>query len=268
MPAVTDGSIYFYGVIRGDHAGPLAGLTAIGGQGEVFGMSYRELTVVVSEATAERYEVSRANVLGHEAVVSSLMADYTLLPGRFGSVRKKDSIIEELLVPYYEPLLEQLTRVDGKVEVSLIVRWASIQPAVAEIVAADPWLRNARRRLQIAKASQNMKLDVGKRIEQALAAKRFEEAAAIVFALKAFTPPDGVHLNEPGEEAKVLDGAFLITRDSVQEFTEAVTDYDAQFGGRYLMSIGAPAAPYGFVPSLEASIPRQSRPRRRDRVRR
>ena len=264
----TPTSVYFYGVVRGEHAGPLTGLTPLDGDGVVFGIAYRDLTVVVSEARKERYEVSRRHVLGHEAVVAALMESYTVLPARFGSVRKRDTIVDELLVAYYEPLHEQLTRVGGLVEVGLIVRWPAIQPLVAEIVAADPWLRSARKRLAAAKASHNMRLDVGKRIEQALAAKRSAEAAKIVNALTTFTPEDGVHMNEHGEEGKVLDAAFLIRRDEVDAFTQAVKDYDSRFEGRYLMLIGAAAAPYRFVPSLEASIPRQQRGRRRERVRR
>jgi len=193
---------------------------------------------------------------------------YTVLPARFGSVRDRNVIVDELLVSFYDALHTQLERVDGMVEVGLVVRWASIQPMVAEVVAADPWLRAARRRLAVARVSQDLRLDVGKRIEQSLAAKRLAEATEIVNALKSCAATDGVHLNEHSEEAKVLDASFLLRRDLTGAFAEAVQVYDSTFDGRYLMSVGAPTAPYGFVPSLETAVPRQPRSRRRDRVRR
>lgn len=262
-------SVYFYGVVRGEHSGPIAGLTSIDGEGPVYGITYHDLTVIVSDAVKERYQVSRQHVLGHEAVVTALMAGYTVLPARFGSIRDRNAIVDELLVAYYELLHAQLTRVEGMVEVGLIVRWSNIQPMVAEIVAADPWLRAARRRLAIARTSQNMRLDVGKRLEQSLAAKRQAEAAEIVTVIKSYAAPDGVNFNSNGEEeGKVLDASFLVSRGQLDAFIEAVKVYDNRFDGRYLMTLGTPTAPYGFVPLLEAAIPRGERVLRRERVRR
>lgn len=268
MSDIATTSVYFYGVVHGEHSGPMAGVTPIDGEGQVYGITHRELTVIVSDARKERYEVSRQHVRGHEAVVTALMEGYNVLPARFGSVRRRDEIVDELLVAYYETLQAQLKRVEGMIEVSLIVRWSNVQPIVAEIVAADPWLRSARRRLVTARASQNLRLDVGKRIELSLAAKRLAEAAEIISALKSYVPPDGVRSNDHGEEAKVLDSSFLVSRDKIDAFTEAVRVYDSSFDGRYLMVVGTPTAPYGFVPLLEAAFPRKERVRPRDRGRR
>lgn len=272
MTEAVCSSVYFYGVVRGDHSGPLAGVTSVDGDGSVYGIAYRDLTVIVSDAQKERYEVSRRNVLGHEVVVTALMERFAVLPARFGSVRNRDAIVGELLETYYEPLHAQMERVDGMVEIGLVVRWFNIKSIIAEVAAADPWLREARRRLGLTQASQNMRLDVGKRVEQSLAAKRFSERAEIVDALKKCAAPDGVHLNEHGEEALVLDASFLVHRAAIDAFTAAVMAYDSNVDGRYIMTVGTPAAPYAFVPHLESEFPRRGnereRSRRRERVRR
>ncbi len=268
MSEAVGSSVYFYGVVRGDHSGPLAGVTSVDGDGPVYGIAYRDLTVIVSDAQKERYEVSRRNVLGHEAVVTALMERFAVLPARFGSVRNRDAIADELLETYYEPLRAQIERVDGMVEIGLVVRWFNIKSIIAEIVAADPWLREARRRLATSQASQNMRLDVGKRVERSLTAKRLAEGDDIVNALKECAAQDGVHLNEHGEETMVLDASFLVHRDGIDAFTAAVKAHDSNIDGRYVMTVGAPAAPYGFVPQLESALPRRGRERGRRRVRR
>ncbi|MEI6622607.1 MAG: GvpL/GvpF family gas vesicle protein [Actinomycetes bacterium] len=265
---VAPAPVYFYGVVRGEHAGPMAGVTAIDGEGEVYGIAHRELTVIVSDAHQQRYEVSRQHVRGHEAVVTALMDGYSVLPARFGSVRDRNSIVDELLVAFYEPLHVQLEQVEGMMEVGLIVRWVDMAPVIAEIVADDPWLRAARRRLAISRVSQNMRLDVGKRIEASLEAKRLAEADAIVAALAPLYAPDGVNRNDHSEEGRVLDAAFLVGRDKFEAFDDAVRAYDSGFEGRYTMEVGTPTAPYGFVPLLETVLPRNERVRRRGRSRR
>lgn len=268
MSDIATTSVYFYGVVRGEHSGPIEGVTPIDGEGQVYGITYRDLTVIVSDARKERYEISRQHVLGHEAVVIALMEGYNLLPARFGSIRDRNVIVDELLVAYYEPLHAQLKRVEGMIEIGLIVRWLNVQLIIAEIVAADPWLSAARRSLAMGRASHNMRLDVGKRIEQSLAAKRLTESGEIVSALKSCVPQDGVHFNDHGEEGKVLDVSFLVGRDHLDAFAEAVKAYDSSFNGRYLMAVGTPTAPYGFAPLLEAAILRQNGVRRQNRVRR
>jgi hypothetical protein len=267
MPATDTERVYFYGVVAGAHEGPMGDLTPIDGEGQVYGLAYDDLTVVVSDAHKERYEVTRKHVLGHEAVVTALMADYRLLPARFGSVRPREAIVEELLVAFHDPLSMHLQRLAGHVEVTLHVKWTDFQPIVAEVVAADSWLRAARKRMATSRTSQNVRLDVGKRLEQALAAKRISEGAAIVEGLQKLMHIDGVVQNEDPAESTVLNAAFLLGIGQVDEFTQAVQSYDSQFEGRYFMALGNPAAPYAFVPQLETIIARRDRPRR-ERVRR
>ena len=266
--ALATNSVYFYGVVRGDHAGVLAGVTPIDGEGDVYGIAYRDLTVMVSDARKPRYEVSRKNVLGHEAVVTALMAAYTLLPARFGRLRHLDEIVDELLVRFYEPLHAQLDYVQDRVELGLIVRWSNVQSMVAEIVATDPWLHAAGRQMAASRSSQNLRLEVGKRMEQALVDKRMFEGAQIVAALTPLVARDGVHINDYGDEVEVLNALFLVSRDQVDAFTAAVLAYDRGCGSRYLMAVGAPTAPYGFVPLLEASTSGDDHVLGRARVRR
>ncbi|MGV1005618.1 MAG: GvpL/GvpF family gas vesicle protein [Candidatus Nanopelagicales bacterium] len=258
--------VYFYGVVAGAHEGPIPGLTPIDGEGEVYGLAHDDLTVVVSDTHKERYEVTRRHIMAHEAVVSGLIKEYQLLPARFGSVRPLDLIVEELLVAFHPQLANHLGRLSGHLEVALKVNWAQFQPIVAEAVAADPWLQSARKRLATSRTSQNVRLDVGKRLEQALALKREQEAAALVEGLRELIKIDEVKRNEDPNESTVLNASFLLESGLVDDFTTAVQTYDSRWEGRYDMTLGNPAAPYAFVPQLEAIISRHER--RRERARR
>lgn len=262
MSSDTNGSVYFYGVVRGELADTLAGVTPIDGEGDVYGIAYKELTAIVSDAHRARYEVSRRHVLGHEAVVTALMERHDVLPARFGSVRGRTEIVDELLVAHYDACNAQIARVAGMIALGLKVSWAQVQSIIAEIVAGDPKLQVARRRMAAGHASQNLRLDVGKRVEQMLGAKRVAEAADIVKALAPYAAHDGVCHNDLGDEAEVLDAAFLVSRARVEEFREAVTSYDRHRGERYRVRLATPTAPYGFVTSLEKVVSQEERARR------
>jgi gas vesicle protein GvpL/GvpF len=258
-----DRVVYFYGVVRGELSGPLPDVTPIDGDGtgEVYGIRYRGLTAVVSDARRDRYEVSRRNLLGHEAVVTCLMQRHDLLPARFGSIRPSARVLEELLVRHYESLCAQFERVAGRQELGLKVSWAQIQSVITEIVARDTRLRAARRWMANAAAPHSLRLEIGRRVERALDAARAAEAAEIVRVLAPLTADDGVRHNDHCGEAMILDAAFLVSRERITEFQAAVARYDQAMAERYRMRLTTPAAPYGFVTPLEATVPQRDRTR-------
>ncbi len=244
-------AVYLYGVIR-DGAAVVLDVPPISGEGPVYTIPHRGLAAVVSDVVGEsplpRYELTRKNVRGHQAVVDGVMRTSDILPTRLGTVLPSaQAVVEELLEKRWAELGRLLERVAGRVELGLKVSWTDLQRVFREIVAADRDLRALRDRLakHPRAVTHEARLELGGRAAQALAAKREGEADELVAALE----PQAVSVrrNDPISELMVLNAAFLVDRRRTEAFEAAVEDLDRANGGRLGFLLAGPLPPYNFV---------------------
>lgn len=238
--------VYFYGVISGAHNLDDIGAVPIGGDGRVYGISYDGLTGVVSDATQERFALRRKNMLSHEEVVEAVMAHWDILPARFGHQLPGRHIVVHKLKLYGDEMREQLERVAGCVEIGVKVSWTTIGEIFNEITGDDPRLAALRDRM-VRRPTRGLQMQVGERVAKAITAKRGREADVVISALSPIAVTEGVVSNETIEDEMVANLAFLVDRDSVDTFGEAVGSVDARCPGRYRIQITEPLPPYNFV---------------------
>src|SRR3954454_2107410 len=123
-------STYLYGVIRRPGANSkLTAKTLGNGVGDPPArarmIEHRDLSAIVSTVdgpigTQAGAKVLRRDMAAHSALQSRVLAIRTILPARFGMVMPSDrAVIDGLLEPHYEQLLDDLERLKGKVELSL-----------------------------------------------------------------------------------------------------------------------------------------------------
>jgi Gas vesicle synthesis protein GvpL/GvpF len=246
---MTDGAggVYLYGVTR---AGDALVLDAppITGEGPVYTIAHRGLAAVVSDGLLQRYELTRKNVRGHQAVVDSVMRTTDILPTRLGTVLPSvSSVVEDVLEKRWAELRGLLERIGGRVELGLKVSWTDLQRVFREVVAADRDLRALRDRLARRRtgATYEARLDLGDRAAKALEAKRTDEAEELVAALE----PRAVSVcrNDLISELMVLNAAFLVERRGTEAFEDTVRDLDHRNGGRLGFMLAGPLPPYNFV---------------------
>lgn len=77
------------------------------------------LAAVVSDTTADPVPVKESALWAHERVVEQLMVKGAVLPMRFGSLVRDDSVVRDLLVERQEELIATLQRVKGAVELGV-----------------------------------------------------------------------------------------------------------------------------------------------------
>lgn len=250
---MTEGAtaVYLYGVIR-DGDAVVLDVPPISGEGPVYTIPHRGLAAVVSDVVGEfplpRYELTRKNVRGHQAVVDRVMQTSDILPTRLGTVlRSPQSVVEDLLEKRWAELGGALERIAGCVELGLKVTWTELQRVFREIVAADRDLRALRDRLAKHPRAVTLeaRLELGGRAAQALAAKVEREADELVAALE----PQALSVcrNEPISELMVLNVAFLVDRRRIEAFEAAVQDLDRANGERVDFLLAGPLPPYTFV---------------------
>lgn len=247
---MTSGALYLYGVTRhGGGDGDLdVDVTPIGGEGRVFPLVHGGLAAVVSEARAERYELSRRNVRGHQAVLDALFERRTVVPARFGTVvTGADALVADLLEGRHAELTALLERLDGQVELGLKASWSDLNRVFIDIVAASPELRAARDRLarRGGAVGYEQRVELGRRAAAALEVRSEREGDALLDALGPLA--GAVRRNETLGDAMVLNAALLMERTRTAALDAALAVLDADRGGSLVFTLSGPFPPYSFV---------------------
>jgi hypothetical protein len=238
--------VYLYGVIR-DGDAVVLDVPPINGEGTVRLIRHRGLAAVVSDNPLPRYELTRKNIRGHEAVVDGVMRTADILPTRLGTVLPSaQSVVDGVLEKRWAELGRLLDRIAGRVELGLKVSWMDLQCVLREVVAGDRDLRALRDRLaRHAKVTYEARLELGGRAAQLLTAKREQEADELVAALQQQAVD--VCRSDPISELMVLNAAFLVERQSTEAFEAVVQGLDDADGGRLGVMLAGPLPPYSFV---------------------
>ncbi|MDZ7578942.1 MAG: GvpL/GvpF family gas vesicle protein, partial [Candidatus Nanopelagicales bacterium] len=224
----------------------LAAIPTIDGEQGLFGIKHGDLTAVVSEARRERYQVSRKFMLGHEAVVEAAMSVQGILPARFGMVQDGASIVDDLLAPHHDRLVNELSSTAGCIEVGVKISWKDLQEIIAGIVAGDPILQAARKRLG-PRTPQRTRLDIGKRVERAIEKAKAAESGRLLEELKESGGPVEVSVGKCIAEKMVVNASFLVRKVAEDLFTSAIEAFDKATNDRYLVQVVGPLPPYSFV---------------------
>ncbi|MBU4174830.1 MAG: GvpL/GvpF family gas vesicle protein [Actinobacteria bacterium] len=244
MPGVGK---YIYCIIESSNErnfGPIG----IGGRGDnVTTVGYRDLSVVVSNSTMEKYVISRENMMAHEKVVEGVMRDYTVLPVRFCTIATSAEDLRNLLRRRYPEFKNLLRDMDGKVELSLKVLWADMKAIYSEIVAENPGIARLRNKVNRMPGSRSYqgKISLGEKVKDALDKKRDREARTMLKALKGACVD--CRENNTFGDSMIMNAAFLVDRFHEKEFDSLVHDLENDMGERVVLSYVGPAPPYNFV---------------------
>jgi hypothetical protein len=247
MTAEDGACVYIYGVIRDDR--PLTvSAPPVSGAGVVYRIAHRGLAAVVSDGSLPRYELTRTNIRGHQAVLDCVMRTADVLPARLGAtLPSAEEVVEDLLEERHAELVRLLDYVNGRVELNLKVSWIDLQHAFREVVAEDRGLRALRDRLAThdGAAGYDARIRLGDRAGQALAAKRTREADRLAATLAPYVVKE--RRNDPMSDLMILNAAFLVDRQRAVAFEEAVTGLDGVNQGRLSFLLAGPLPPYNFV---------------------
>jgi|SRR3954454_4286609 hypothetical protein len=186
----------------------------------------------------------RRDMRAHANVLNKVVAlGGTVLPAAFGLIFPQGNLLaERFLRPRHRVLDAQLTRLDDAVEVTLKVMYVEGQ-ALAEVVAESPRLAQAGGR------GLESKIELGKRVANALRAKRDRDAQAILTALSPAARDAKLNDNgdRPGTELTVLNASLLVPRKTLPKFDQALAQLNRASTGRLQFDCVGPLPPYSFV---------------------
>ncbi len=195
-----------------------------------------------------RLRPTRANMLPYHTVLSEVMKTTTIVPMKFGYAAPGEEAVRNGVVVDRARIDELLDRVDGRVQMSLQIKWG-VDNFFEQFVAMDADLRELRDEIFAAGDAPSFEeqFALGKMFAERMAVHRDEQERRIVEGLG---PCFQDHRElAPRSEEMVADLAFLVDRDGVAAFTEQLHRTAEGFPDEYVFACRGPLAPFDFVGS-------------------
>lgn len=214
---------------------------------EVHTLNANDMACVISSISMTKYLVNRENMMAHAQVIEGVMADYTVLPIRFGTVASSADEVRSFLMKRHQEFRNLLRSKDNKVELGLKVFWLDMESIYKEISSASNEVITLKNKMQKMekKLSLDEKITFGEKVKKKLDEKREEEAEEIIQKLRSYYI-DFV-MNDTFADRMVLNCAFLIDRTQEREFDDQIEELTEKYKDRYKFSYVGPSPPFNFV---------------------
>lgn len=238
-------SHYIYGVIQSEkerNFGPIG----IAGGDEVYTILYRDLAPVVSDSlppalTALATEEVLRYLFAHQSVIEKVMNDHTVIPFKFGTTASSSEEVGRILERGYANLKDALKSMEGKVELDVVATWNK-----------DLAFKDISREEEIIKFKQGLgpqpssedKVKLGRIVEAFLTKRKGKLAAEIIDALSQVALDFCLH--DTAGAAMIINGAFLIPMERLEDFDQRLEEIDKRHEGRLDFRRLGPLPPYSF----------------------
>lgn len=225
------------------------GAIGIGARGdEVLTIGYNDLSMVVSSHPFGKFTISPENMLAHERVIEEVMKEFDeVLPVRFGTIASSADEIRNLLDRGYRKFKGALRDMEHKVELGVKGTWKDMDVIFKEIVKENKKIKELKKIIQNEADKENIQLktEVGKMVEAALAKKKENEAQDIADIFKKISVE--YKLNKTITEDMFMNGAFLVDKGREKEFDNIMDELSKKYEDRIKFNYAGPLPVFNFV---------------------
>jgi Gas vesicle synthesis protein GvpL/GvpF len=243
---VTDlaGQVYVYGVIAasGDTAPQVEGIEAA----PVRLVGRPELGALVSDLGTDGLSAPKA-VRAHWRVLEEASQDATIVPVRFGMVMEsEDAVVTRLLEANQETLSALLHDLADKVQLTVKGKYDEDR-MLREIVQSTPAVAELNERLRTVsvEAAYYDRIRLGELVAAEVDHRRVADTVAAVARLGPLA--EAVREQEVREPSAAYDLAFLVRRETIDDFSKGVRELDREVGDRIELSYVGPSPAYSFA---------------------
>jgi hypothetical protein len=207
------------------------------------------LAAIVSRLPERRMRVRRRDLMRHLRTLEAAFESGTVVPCSFGTVLQSETAVEsELLVSRREELMRLLNRLEGRVQMNVKAVYDE-EEILREVVAADSAIAALRQRTrERGDAAYYENVRLGELVSTALAQRRAQDEELVLGRLLA-EADDAV--SEQAGEMHVLKASFLVSRERLERFDDALDALAASEAPRLRFESFGPLPPTAFA-SLEA----------------
>jgi len=238
-------ALYLYGVTWANAARSQPGAGVHGESVEA--VPYRELAGLTSAVESTKVPAKRRDLLRHAEVLGAALVHGTVLPLRFGVVFENGTtLVEEFLAPRYAELVELLRKFEGRVELSVKAFFRE-DVILAEIVRGNPRIARLREATRAASEASThpLRVELGERVAAELQDRTLRYRQALLDRLSRLAVE--IQVDQQPIEHQVLGASFLVERDRVAAFDDAMNELAKQQAERMHFKYMGPLAPHSFV---------------------
>ena len=235
---------YVYGVVPAAAEPPAR--SGIGGAA-VQTLVSGDAAALVSDVPEGELVAGREELTVHAQVLEDALESGVVLPMRFGAVMSDaDAVKEQLLDRHHDTLLAQLAELEGKVELHLRAVFEETA-LMTEVVRENPDIAALREALhgQDEDATYYDRIRLGEMVAAAVEGKRESEGQEILDVLSPLAL--AVETGELSHERMALNASFLVERERIAAFDEAVDELGRARAGRVRMKYTGPLPAHSFV---------------------
>lgn len=240
----SDAFKYVYGVVRASAVPPVS--SGVGDM-PVELIPFGGTAAIVSDVREREIDAGRQDLMSHAQVLDEALQSGVVLPMRFGVVMaSSDAVSRELLDRHQADLLLQLAELEGAVE--LRVRAVLEEGAVVrEVLCEEPNIAQLHETLRgrDEAATYYDRIRLGEMVANAVAWKCEVTGQEVLSRLAPIAM--AVDTGGPSHERVALNASFLLKRDRLAEFDEAVAEIGRTHEGRLRLKYVGPLPPYSFV---------------------
>jgi Gas vesicle synthesis protein GvpL/GvpF len=238
--------LYIYGVVAADAQfdDPSAGDNRTP---DVELVEADDLAALVSPTTGDDETAVRDSVLAHARVLERVVAQTTVIPMRFGMVSPdEDAVVDELLEPRHDELVDWLERLDGRVQMTLKVDYRE-EAILRELVRAHEEIRRLYEatRGRNEEATYDDRVRLGQLVHDALEERRRHDAQEIVDAVEPLVVTHS--LEPPEKEFMAFSMPLLIERRRQDELESRLEDFAEERTDTMRFRLLGPMPAYDFV---------------------
>lgn len=242
--------IYVYGVIKTSDPKKFGEIGIGDKSSQVLTIGFKDLAAVVSNSPFMVYdsltkEKTIKDLVTHQFVIEKVMADFTIIPLKFGTMVENTDEVTKLLEKGYFVLRNALRKIEGKIELDIVASWKL--PKILSVIYAHN-RRVQKKQQEIAlkgdKVTLDEKMALGKLIEQALNSRKAKNRRLILQTLKKSAVEICSH-DLTGDEM-IFNAAFLIKASERKKFYKTVDKLDQRFEDTLNFRLVGPLPPYSF----------------------
>lgn len=238
--------LYIYCIIRSSKAVSFGDIGIGGGGDEVKTVGYDDIHAVVSLVPLMKYETSRENMMAHELVIERVMRDYAVLPLRFATVMNDEPDVRELLKGKYERFVEELEKVENKVELG-VKAIAKKDVVFEEILLKNNDIRALKEKIQDLPYEKTYydRLAIGQMVESALEDEKKKYREIILETLE----PVALEMKENKKfgDRMIVNASFFVDKERENQFDDCVNELGEQYGDKIIFKYVGGIPPYSFV---------------------
>jgi len=224
---------------------------------EVYTVPLGELAAVTGHTTCADYRgMTRQDAIRylvtHQRVVEAVLAEYPILPVKFGTVLADEASLLRLLAQGKPLLQAALTKIAHQVQMEIIVLW-NPQEIFVQVAQEEPIARlKAELASRPPQETSAERVALGRMVFASLENRRNAIRDHVLSALRQVA--SDVVMNPLMDESMVLNMALLIDKAESETLSRELDALDQEFGGRLTFRCVGPLPPYSFA-TVEVQVP-------------